>query len=418
MIKAREAAYLAVLDSLRHNCFASQSLKRWQQQVQPSAQDFNLAQEIAYGSIRLALTLDFYAAACCDKTNLKIGLRERALIRTALYQLYYLDRVPAYAVVNETVKLANRCMHRSFGAFLNFLLRQATLKRPALPLDDGSLEALSLTYSYPPFFIAQLKKEQEEKKIKELLEMGNQPAVLTYRIRQMALVNDALLLSNDPPVAILQNTENLKEITDSPAYYVQNTTPILLLDALCKQKKALHAPPLANPLAILDLCAAPGGKLLGVYDFFPEAQLQANDISEEKIKVLQENCQKYAIPAQLTQLRGEEYPLTQLFDIVILDVPCSNTGVLNKRPEARWRLTEENLASLLETQKKLLMQAVKLLKPAGQLWYLTCSILKEENEERMQWAAEQFSLTLSYQQTILPQKEGWDGGYACALIHQ
>src|SRR5690606_22233382 len=100
----------------------------------------------------------------------------------------------------------------------------------------------------------------------------------------------------------------------------------------------------------------------------------------------------------------------------ILDVPCSNSGVLNKRAEARWRISWQSIKELEKIQMNLLRNASKLLSEKGQIWYLTCSILKPENERVVAWAAKELALSVISQQTILPHQEGWDGGFAAALV--
>jgi 16S rRNA (cytosine967-C5)-methyltransferase len=101
--------------------------------------------------------------------------------------------------------------------------------------------------------------------------------------------------------------------------------------------------------------------------------------------------------------------------VIILDVPCSNSGVFNKRPEARWRLTAESLQELKEIQMKLLGHAAELLASGGVVWYLTCSILRDENEGLLSKACEQFGLVVEYSQTVLPNEDGWDGGFGALL---
>jgi len=170
-----------------------------------------------------------------------------------------------------------------------------------------------------------------------------------------------------------------------------------------------------KPNSILDLCASPGGKTLLVHDLFPGAKLFANDISEQKMKKLSQNCQKYHLDASLSCCKGEDFVSEQLFDLIMVDAPCSNTGVLSKRPEARWRFSPETFKDLEETQLKLLGHAVTLLSPQGEIWYLTCSILDFENEKLIQQVCQKYDLQVRTQLTIYPSEAGLDGGFACAL---
>lgn len=209
-------------------------------------------------------------------------------------------------------------------------------------------------------------------------------------------------------IALVKDTLLLPQLTTSSDYYIQNGTSIKLIKALAAQTKP--------PERILDLCASPGGKLLAAHDHFPKAELYANDISEKKLARLRENCEKYGLDASLSISMGEEYSSPEPFDLIILDVPCSNSGVLHKRPEARWRLSEEILNTLEKTQRKLLNHATTLLKPTGEIWYITCSILKRENEVLTNQFCKENALTKQHEQTILPNANtGFDGGYCCKL---
>lgn len=386
MTTPREAAYLAVLASVREERFVSDSLNDWKLKDHPTSRDFNFAQEIAYGTTRMALALDYIAASLTEK--LKLGLKERVLLRTAIYQNYYMDRVPLYAITNETQVIAKKYFHSSFVKFLNAILRKLADTQPELPND------WSIRYSYPPFFISTLIQDYGKETAESILKLGNQPAPIMFRNRK----------TNE--VEVLSDIEKFSEIILSNQYYIQNETPVKLIQKLAQNH---------SPKKILDLCASPGGKLLAIHDQFPTAELHANDVSEEKLKTLKENCEKYQLKASLTLSKGEDFKSEELFDLIILDVPCSNTGVLNKRPEARFRLNEKNLGFLEETQLKIIQNAINLLAPKGEIWFMTCSILKRENEHLMEKASKRFDLQIKSSQTILPSENGADGGFACAL---
>lgn len=375
-MNSREAAYNAILASARHERFASQSLADW---TAPSSRDFRLAQEISYGTIRMARALDHIASQLASKKKLSLKLREKVLLRMALYQHLYMDRIPLYAITNEMVTLAKKHCHATFIKFYHAILRQLENGNTALPAD------YSIHYSYPAYFVDQLIAAYGSATTKEILEAGNTPPKLTARVR-----------SNNNQMITLD------EIKPSSDLYIQNATPVHLMTELAKN--------FTSPMRALDLCASPGGKLLLLHDLFPGTELFANDVSQEKTDRLTENCAFYGIQAVQTCCRGEEYPEGTLFDLILLDVPCSNSGVLNKRPEARWRLSPENLAQQTALQRKLLEHASKLLADDGEIWYMTCSILPQENEE----IVEQADLEIRVQEKKLPS-DSFDGGFGCAL---
>jgi 16S rRNA (cytosine967-C5)-methyltransferase len=390
----RETVYLAVLASVKGEQFLSDALDRWKKEKNPSTRDFKFAQEIGFGTVRLALALDFIAANLTQKKKLDLKTREKVLLRMAVYQHIYMDRVPLYAIVNETMEIAKKYCHQSFCKFLNAILRKLADGVHTLP-QGNNISDLSIRYSFPPFFIQELIHNHGLHQTQTILEIENKQSPVMVRHRSTG------------EVKVLNDIAKLQEVASSPEYYIQNATPAALIDRLCDGMK--------SPDKILDLCASPGGKLISVHDHYPKAKLFANDVSEEKLKSLSENCIKYGISASLSCSRGESFQNRENFDLIILDVPCSNSGVLNKRPEARWRITPENIRELEKLQLALIKNAVSLLSKDGEIWYLTCSILKKENEVLMEKVCTQLNLKIRKMESVLPNADGWDGGFGCAL---
>lgn len=298
--------------------------------------------------------------------------KEKALLRCTLYQIYYMHSAPRYAIGQEMGNLAKKYCHSTFASFLNALIRKLPEELPEFP-------SLGLKYSYPDALIGKLRKEYSLKEVEGILVQGNLPAKTSARIR---------------PGFEMQKVapEEVAEVASSPEYYIMNATPAKLIEELSSFIKV--------PESILDLCASPGGKLIALHDKFPKAMLFANDVSESKLTRLKENCEKYSMSVTFSQGEAQDYPEDTFYDLVVLDVPCSNTGVFSKHPEARWR--EENLVPL---QQALLEKAKKLVKPGGHIFYLTCSVLKEETPD----------CEKLFERQILPLEEGQDGGYGCVI---
>lgn len=395
-IAPREAAYLACLNFEKEGRYIADFLNDWFQKYHPTPQDFRLAQEIAYGTCRMRLALEYHAE-CLSNKKLNLKRKERILLFTALYQHYYLDKIPLYALTNESIKIAKKYCHSHFIKFLNAVLRILSSDNHTLP-QDNSIQSLSIRYSYPEYYVKTLCEEQKTDQVIQILEAGNARPVLMARKREETSLF---------PEMVTFNGSELNEFFSTEKYYIQNSTPALLMKFLGEG--------IVNPKKILDLCAAPGGKLIACHDLFSGADLYANDVSSSKIKILEENLHKYKIMAALTSGRGEDYPTTDFFDLIILDVPCSNTGVLNKRPEARWRLSKDHVNELIDCQFKLLQHAKKLISNKGQIWYMTCSILQDENEKLIEKATKELGLSIKKQMKILPDLEGADGGYGVAL---
>jgi 16S rRNA (cytosine967-C5)-methyltransferase len=403
MKNAREAAFKSLLDSYEGLAFIQDSLA----QYKPSkAEDFNFAREVAYGTVRMSEALDYLAEKLSGRKRLKLKPKERLLIQMAIYQYYFMDRIPIYAIVNETVSLAHKYCHSSFVGFLNAILRKLPTTQLHLPTGE-SAEEKSIRYSYPVYFVKLLQNHYGKDKTDNILECGNKPARAMVRIRKGEIPVDLALVCEKPfPISIIDNP---LQAAESPNYYIQNATPATLIGKLCEQLKFI-------PQYVVDVCASPGGKAIAIHDVFPNAQIQVNDVSEEKLKRIKENSKKFDIHFFYSLSQGEKLTLPHKVDLIVLDVPCSNSGVLNKRPEARWRISKEQIKDLNQVQFDLLKQAVQWVKPEGQIWYMTCSILPEENEKMVQRACEELGLvSAGFQITFLPNSDGWDGGFAANL---
>lgn len=411
-ITPREIAYLALLAAKREERYIADTLDEWIRQTDPSPRDAALAREIAYGSCRMALALDAIGAQCASSGKLSLKSKERLLLHTALYQHFYLKRIPLYAIVNETLEVARKYCHAQFVKFLNGALRSLETFKPSLPAGD-SIADISIRLSYPAHLVEELISAYGTDQAKAILEAGNLAAPTMFRVRAPAalasLPEEAYryVEGSGDKTALLLNSGSMPAVAASPMLYIQNATPAALMAFLKEGGR--------EPKSILDVCASPGGKLLLAHDLFPGATLHGNDVSLQKVERLNENLAKYGIAATVTCGKGEELQSDSLFDLIILDVPCSNTGVLNKRPEARWRFNREHIAETARIQMELLTHAVGLLADNGEIWYLTCSIMPAENEILAAKAQEKLGLQVRAMKTILPNTEGWDGGFACAL---
>ncbi len=378
----REAVFFALWKGYCKGLYVEEAFSNVKFQ---DVRDQSLAYEITCGTIRYWNQFEWVARKLTSQGKLNLKNREKALLFSALYQIYYLERVPSYAIIDETVSLAKKHCHNSIGAFLNGILRKATQTPLDLP-QDNTIESLAIRFSQPAMFVETLLQERGEEEALKILEASNARPHHFVRRRGMPLKYDPISSG-----------------WDQADGYIQNPTPGHLMEFLAQST--------TPPMTILDLCASPGGKLLLSHDLFPEAALFANDVSEERIALLRENISKFELQVDVRIGNGETYPEDQKFDLIILDVPCSNSGVLNKRVEARSRLTLSNILELKKIQEKLLEHAAKLLKPDGSIWYMTCSIIEDENEK----VTDVSSLTKVAEKTIFPGEEGLDGGYACHL---
>ena len=261
----REAAYHALIASIREEKFIGDTLRAWHDHEHPSDSDYQFARQIAYGTAQRALSLDSYAEQLSKQGKLSLKLKERVLLRLALYQYFYLERVPLYAIADEMVALAKKQCHSIFVRYLNATLR--ALENGIIHLPEGDdVASLSVRYSYPPFFVQTLMRDYGLEETKSILEAGNCPAKTMARVRVKAanLPEHCRYVCQEPcPVIAIDSSAALFAISSSPDYYIQNITPATLIAGFCQSG--------ISPKRILDLCSSPGGKLIALHDFFPQA---------------------------------------------------------------------------------------------------------------------------------------------------
>ena len=401
---ARQAAFTALLNWHQKGTFLWDSLEKWKIEENPKKSDLDFAYELACGSLRKQRYLDHIIKIVVKKKPAKE--KECIILRLALYQCYFLPNIPIYAIANTMVQIAKKQCHSSFASFLNALLRK--LQLDSLPTPQTT--DIGIIHSYPDSFVQLLLQQYGPEKTVELLERGNKPTPLTGCLYKEATLMEEKAL--DDPILTRAGLKMFFMDSPNPLFYIQNRTQPKLLANLAEGISY-------RPKRILDMCAAPGGKSLILHHFYPEATLVVNDSAENKIARLSENLHRFSCPAQILCQKGEELQSDVRFDLILIDAPCSNSGVLYKCPEARWRISEESLASLAKTQAKLIANAMNLLDKDGKIWFMTCSILAQENERQILEVCKYFNLKIDGNTFLqLPDNEGHEGGFACQLSLQ
>jgi len=388
----RAIAAEALWQARRGDSTVVEQLEGWIRQHRPESPQIKMAYELGLGAARHWISCEALARLCTKTGRLDLNAREKALLVLGLYQMHYMGK-PDYAIVDTTMELAHRYARKPMCALIHALLRTYCRQRPQLPQGDSPKD-IGQRLSYPESFVRLILEEHGSLSILEALNQVPTPMV---RLRPTANRSDPIWaqvrwLQED--VGLFE--EDLRTVTARSDCIIQNITQVQLMQRLAHGLTD-------TPQRILDLCAAPGGKTLLLRDLYPHAFIWANDISAKRLERLHDNQRKYGMAQQISCSPASELQPDQQFDLIVVDAPCSNSGVLHKRPEARWRLDQPN--NLRETQCELLAQARRLLAPGGVIWYLTCSILSSENQK----------ITGVPGHIILPNIEGWDGGYAAQI---
>ncbi len=385
-----------------------------------------------YGVLERRLTLDHLISCLSDRAPEDLDDEVRVLLRLGLYQLCYMDRVPAHAALYETVELAPK---KSRG-FVNALLRRYTREADTLPFpskETDRISYLSVTYSYPAPLCERLLAVFGEERTERLLAVLDRTPPLTLRVNTLHTSREALierliafgaevLPSAHAPHAIRLaggNPTALPGFADGD-FFVQDEA-----SQLCVQ--AIDARP---GMTVLDICACPGSKTFGMaLNMQNMGKLFAYDLHENKLSLIQKGAERLGITCISTAARdGRVFDpaLERQADRVLCDVPCSGFGVLAKKPEIRYKDLSE-LAPLPDIQLAILENASRYVAPGGVLLYSTCTILPEENEHnvtRFLSTHPEFSLVSfevgdlsapSGMLTLTPDEHGTDGFFMAKL---
>ena len=417
------------------------------------AQDRRLLQEIAYGTVRHQNSLDRIL-----KVYLKLPVpRQRLLVRWTLraggYQIVYLTRVPTHAAVDQTLdgfKQLEGVTQRDVG-FINAVLHRLVddvqrkspdtpdlrddpcvlpirggychFKRPVLPLYRmGVVEHFSFKYSHPRWLVDRWLGRHGEEECRRLLESDNRNPGTIARITRRAPSKRAVMEGLEAedfeveagPVegsVILRRGRGLARSDVLAQGWIQ------IQDPTATRVGATLTPP--TGARVLDLCSAPGGKACQLLEAIGDTgHLVAADRSDEKLERVRENLERVGENFTLVRVpeNPEEIQLGETFSHILVDAPCTNTGVLARRPDARWRIRKRDLAPLTDLQSRLLEAAIRHLAPGGRLLYATCSLEPEENEERVADVTRKHpELTELEAHLFLPHRAPGGGGF-CSLL--
>ena len=406
--------------------------------AQLSSADRALCQEIVYGIVRWQATLDWLIARKTDGREQKPGLQN--LLRLGLYQIFRLDRIPDHAAVNETVELAKQNGFGAQAGFVNAVLRGYLREHDETKklLAGLKISQPALGWSHPEWLVARWQKRWGIEKTASLLEWNNTPPKTFARVNTLKTDAGNLLekwrdenveydfvrreqlgenlvfeLKSHPPLSSLASFRD-------GWFYIQDPGTLL---AACK----LGPQPGET---ILDFCAAPGGKTTFIAQLMNnQGRIVAQDVSDERLKWIQENCQRLGVTcvelqraagilsAEQTKDGTASGTLAARFDRILVDAPCSNTGVMRRRVDLRWRIQPAEIECLRTAQLDLLQQAATQVKPGGVLVYSTCSLEPEENGEVVKhFLNEHADFKLESEHELLPFVDNVDGAYVAKLI--
>ena len=375
----------------KDGCYADQLMDRELTRGNLSGPDRGLFAELVFGVLRRQGTLDYILTGLLTQPLLKLEPQVLIFLRLGLYQLMYLDRIPESAAVNESVNLAKQTLPRASG-LVNAVLRNYLRNKDSVVYPDpinAPADSIAARHSHPAWLVKLWFSQIGEAETELLAEASSRQPALTLRANTLVTSRDELL------TAFAANGINATACRYSPhGIQVEGRHHIPGLPGFreglfavqdeASQMVAFLLDPQAGE-RILDTCAAPGGKATHLAQLMGnQGELLAMDNSGSKLPLIQEAAQRLGITIIRTRaadlLQSSALPAAA-FDRVLLDAPCSGLGVIRRNPEAKWRLTSDDITRLAAVQKTMLKNAARLLRPGGVLVYSTCSTSQQENED-------------------------------------
>ncbi len=314
------------------------------------------------------------------------------LLQTAVYQLVYLDRIPARAIFNESTKIAKKMGNLGIGQYVTAILRHLQRSEvPDLTKIEPVAKRLSITYSVPEWLTAKLICQLGAEKTESIFKTIDQPAGASLRVNTTKATPAAVAEALEPefpsiresaltPVGLVADGGHLAgtaEFADG-LYTIQDESSMLVAPSLDVQPSS----------RVLDACAAPGGKTTHIAQYLDPAQggeVVALDLHPHKVRLIEQNAKRLGLEDRVhaTQMDAREagaHFAAASFDRILVDAPCSGLGLLRRKPEIRYSKHPEDLVNLPKIQLALLSAVAPLLKVNGRLTYSTCTMVTEENQ--------------------------------------
>jgi len=389
---ARRMALEILLKVEREQAFSNLELNVALRAGKLDRQDAALATELVYGTLQRQNTIDYFLERFVSKGMARLEPWVRCLLRLSFYQLYYLDRIPPHAAVNEAVNIAKRRGHQGIAGMVNGVLRNVLRHLAALQIPDGlpPAERISLRHSHPEWLVRRWLEQFGEEEAEAMCEENNRPPHMSIRVNRLRADRGSLMeqlaSAGLEPEPSLLSEDGIVLRSRSGNIAASEWHERGLITIQDESSMVVAAVVAAEPgMRVLDCCAAPGGKTTHIAETMGDSgEVWANDIHEHKQALIASQVQRLGLKSVKTLVSDaarlrEKFPEAH-FDRILLDAPCSGLGVIRRKPDIKWRKSAEEIRQLPELQHRLLEKAAALLKPGGALVYSTCTVETAENE--------------------------------------
>ena len=375
MTDARTAAFRTLCKIERDNSYSNLLLSDNPGAADMSKNDRLLYHRLVKTVLERKITVDYNLALYLSQPLKKLKPQVLTILRMGACQLLFMDKIPASAAINESVKLTKKNGCSFASGLVNAVLRKISVNGLCLP-DENKSEYLSVKYSFPSYicnrFSEYFGKENAEKIMASSLDSSS------IYIRKNTLKSESLSLecektSFPADCYVLKNPGNIAENDDfvNGLFHVQDLSSQLCCRVLSPEKGD----------TVIDVCSAPGGKTMTMAQLMGnEGRIVSCDIHDHKLKLINDTAERLGIKIVETMLRDGTDKDTKMpvADRILCDVPCSGFGVTGKKPEIRYK-DEKEISTLPDLQLEILLNSCRFLKKGGKLVYSTCTLLPEEN---------------------------------------
>lgn len=427
---ARLAALTALERCRRSGAWSSAALDAVITKYELDPRSAALASNIFLGVTQNVTLLDHCIGKYCT-TKSKIEPKVRDILRCAVYQIAFMNKIPVNAAVNEAVEQCKKLGYSRASGFVNAVLRKISSSREAaLDVDNkGTAEYLSVRYSHPLWLCEYMVKHHGYDFAESFFPENNREPQTAVQVNTLKTTAEELLAKLNENNAdtkmhpwladclVVKGKVTALKGFDEGLFYVQDPAA----------RSAVTVAELKPGMKVLDACAAPGGKsFAAAIDMCNTGSILSCDLHEMKLSLIKTGAKRLGIDIIGTQARDARSLLDEKFDVIIADVPCSGYGVIRKKPDIRFKPEAERL-SLPDIQYTILDNLSKALEPSGTLIYSTCTVFQEENEdvvsrflaEHSDFETAQFTLpngkTADGMYTFWPHIDGTDGFFVCKL---
>ena len=370
---ARATAFEILLRVQRENAYASELLHS-PQSNRLSAADHGLVTELVMGVLRWQSFLDREIAGASSQKLARLDIEVLCALRMGLYQLRFLDRIPARAAIHESVEQVKRAGKSSAAGFVNAVLRKlSTIKHVFDILAVDNVEAIATQLAHPQWLVQRWQRRYGVEATRKICAYDQQVPQTAIRVwdsvTEQELRADGIEFTGG---VLLNSTRRIVcgDVTHSQAFREGRV-------AVQDEASQLVAALVGKGARILDCCAAPGGKTAILTHSNPQAEVVAVELHPHRARLLRKLARSPMVRVVTADARA--LPLGPEFDRALVDVPCSGTGTLARNPEIKWRLRPEDLADLQTRQIAILRSAMSKVAPGGKIVYSTCSLEQEEN---------------------------------------